>query len=472
MRVPRTADRAGRAGGAGRRRLLVQQGQEGPGREAAAGRAPADPQHPGGSVSAAGDPEDRKRADRPSEEPIPGSGRCYRRRNGRWTRTPREASSTRWPRLTSGRLVEEKAADLGQFGLAAPALEVIIERKDGKTQKLLIGDDSPAGGGSFAKLDGDPRIFTIAVVQQDQPRQDTPGPARQTPADVRRREADAGGVDRQGADHRIRQERPERMADHPAAAAEGRRRRGRGAHPQADRRQDGSRLATEEDDKKAASAFAGASLVGVARVTDAAGTQQLEVRRGQGEELLRAQRASWKEFTKSPATWARALETRAGDFRNKKLFDFGFSDPVWWKSATAPSRPSTRSSPTSGCRGPRRWTLPRSTPLWTSCGNWRPSNSSQRFHDPGIRGHGDLERRQESEKVLISKQGTSASPGARASRRSTRLTPKALEDIQKAFSEIKPYQPPKTEPRRSDGGGRLGFGDLHVFACRQRRSRS
>ena len=35
--------------------------------------------------------------------------------------------------------------------------------KDGKTGKLLIGDDSPTGTGVFAKLDNDPRVFLVAT---------------------------------------------------------------------------------------------------------------------------------------------------------------------------------------------------------------------------------------------------------------------------------------------------------------------
>src|SRR5262245_23034449 len=63
--------------------------------------------------------------------------------------------------LSQDRVVEEKAADLAPFGLAAPAFELRVSSKDGKTQRLLIGDDTPTTGSFFAKLDGDAKIFTI-----------------------------------------------------------------------------------------------------------------------------------------------------------------------------------------------------------------------------------------------------------------------------------------------------------------------
>src|SRR5580704_14950366 len=63
--------------------------------------------------------------------------------------------------LNSERLVEEKAGNLVPYGLDPAKLEVDLSEKDNKTQKLLLGDETPAGNGIYAKLDGDPRVFTI-----------------------------------------------------------------------------------------------------------------------------------------------------------------------------------------------------------------------------------------------------------------------------------------------------------------------
>src|SRR5260370_42140018 len=43
----------------------------------------------------------------------------------------------------------------------SPPLEVIVTKKDGKTEDLLVGDDTPTGGGSFVKLKNDPRVFSV-----------------------------------------------------------------------------------------------------------------------------------------------------------------------------------------------------------------------------------------------------------------------------------------------------------------------
>ena len=63
--------------------------------------------------------------------------------------------------LNSERLVEEKANNLVPYGLDAPKLEVDLSEKDNKTQKLFAGRRTPASNGIYAKLDGDPRVFTI-----------------------------------------------------------------------------------------------------------------------------------------------------------------------------------------------------------------------------------------------------------------------------------------------------------------------
>jgi hypothetical protein len=64
--------------------------------------------------------------------------------------------------LNADRVVEDKASDLKPYGLDDPSVTLDVSLKDGKEQKLLLGDDTPAGGDAYAMLAGDPRIFAIA----------------------------------------------------------------------------------------------------------------------------------------------------------------------------------------------------------------------------------------------------------------------------------------------------------------------
>jgi Domain of unknown function (DUF4340) len=65
-------------------------------------------------------------------------------------------------KLDSQRIVQEKPGDLAAYGLAKPAVEANITTKDGKTSKLLLGDNTPAGSSTFAMVANDPRLFTVS----------------------------------------------------------------------------------------------------------------------------------------------------------------------------------------------------------------------------------------------------------------------------------------------------------------------
>ncbi len=62
-------------------------------------------------------------------------------------------------------------------------------------------------------------------------------------------------------------------------------------------------------------------------MTDAGGTQTLEVRRDKDKNVF-AKSSAVEGVYKTSADLADALEKGVDDFRNKKLFDFGFSDPT------------------------------------------------------------------------------------------------------------------------------------------------
>lgn len=63
--------------------------------------------------------------------------------------------------VTADRLVEDKARDLKLFGLSQPSITVEIGAK-GKRLELEFGDDTPTGGDVYAMLDGAPKIFAVA----------------------------------------------------------------------------------------------------------------------------------------------------------------------------------------------------------------------------------------------------------------------------------------------------------------------
>jgi hypothetical protein len=77
--------------------------------------------------------------------------------------------------------------------------------------------------------------------------------------------------------------------------------------------------------KQVASAFARATTIASAKVTDPSGTQELQVRKS--KDTYYAKSSVVDGIFKVDAGLGQALGKTLDDFRNKKLFDFGFRDP-------------------------------------------------------------------------------------------------------------------------------------------------
>jgi hypothetical protein len=80
------------------------------------------------------------------------------------------------------------------------------------------------------------------------------------------------------------------------------------------------------DAKKTDASFASGQRVAAAKVSDAAGTQTLEVHKNKDDYY--AQSSVVRGIYKISADLGKQLEKPLDDFRNKKIFDFGFSDPT------------------------------------------------------------------------------------------------------------------------------------------------
>src|SRR3954453_7835226 len=224
--------------------------------------------------------------------------------------------------LNADKVIEEKADDLKPYGLADPTLTVQVKRKDGKTDEVLIGNDTPTGSGAYAKLAKDPRVFTIATFVKtglDKRPDDlrdkrlvTFDQDKLTRVDLQAKgQTVEFGKDAQNEWHIVKP-RPLR-ADSSAVNA------------LLDKLRDAKMDLTSPED--AAKAFAGAARVATATVTDAGGTYTLEVRKDKDKNYY-AKSSAVDGVYKVAADVGDALDKGLDDFRNKKVFDFGFSDPI------------------------------------------------------------------------------------------------------------------------------------------------
>lgn len=227
--------------------------------------------------------------------------------------------------LTWDALVEEKSANLADFGLVSPALEVEMTDDAGKRTTMAVGDENPTGSAFFAKIAGDPRIFTIFNSTKssfDKTAQDLRDKRLLTfdSSKLVRVELNAKGQAIEfGKNNQNEWQilRPRPLRADSLQVDELVRKLG-------DARMDTS--TSEEDAKKAPSLFASGSPLATARVTDASGTQTLEVRKSKDDYYARSSAVAG--VFKISADAGQAVAKTLDDFRNKKLFDFGFDDPA------------------------------------------------------------------------------------------------------------------------------------------------
>ena len=228
-------------------------------------------------------------------------------------------------------------------------------KKDGKTTDVLVGDETPTGSGSYAKLSNDPRVFTIASYVKsnlDKTSNDLRDKRLLTFDSDKLTRVDLRG---QGAEHRIRQEQPERLADPEAQAAARGRLAGGGTDPQAEGRQDGHHGVGGGRQEGGSGVCRRHARWRVATVTDAGGTQELEVRKDDDKNYYAKSSVRGGRSTRFRTIWATGWTRTWTTFRNKKLFDFGWNDPTKVEIQTGTSRQPTRRAAINGCRAPSRW---------------------------------------------------------------------------------------------------------------------
>ena len=225
--------------------------------------------------------------------------------------------------VASDRVVEDKASDVSAYGLKAPSLEVDITIKAGKTSKLKIGDDTPTNSGAYAMLEGDPRVFTVASYVKsglDKSVNDL--------RDKRLLTFDQDKLSRvelvaKKQDMEFGRDKDQWQIVKPKPL----RADGLQVEELIRKLKDAKMDLTvsDEDAKKAASGFASGTPVATVKATDASGTQQLEVRKNKDDYYAKS--SAVDGVHKVTADLGTGLDKGLDDFRNKKLFDFGFNDP-------------------------------------------------------------------------------------------------------------------------------------------------
>lgn len=338
--------------------------------------------------------------------------------------------------LNSERVVEDKASDLQKFGLAPPAVEVDVSEKDNKTQKVLFGDNTPAGGAVYAMLAGDPRVFTVYSYSKnsvDKTLNDwrdkrllTANPDKISRIElIRKNQTIEFG--RNKDEWQILQPKPLRADNSQVSQL---------IRTLTDARMD--LTGSSADAKAIASAFAHAAPVATAKLTDESGTQDLEVRKNKDDYYAKSSLVEGEYKVSSDL--GTALDKSLDDFRNKKLFDFGFDDPNKIELHL----------------GSKAYYLTRSGDDWWSNGKKMDPGtvqtlvaklrdlSASKFVDSGFKNPAAVEATVTSndnkrvEKVLISKSGNDYIAERENQPELYQINSSTVDDLQKAADDMKP----------------------------------
>ena len=227
--------------------------------------------------------------------------------------------------VTADEVVEDKTADFAKYGLANPGLHVTVQTKKGKTDQIEFGDDVPAGSLVYARLANSPKVYAVSSSVKsslDKSANDLRDKRLLTfdTNNLTRLELASGRSDVEfgksnGNDWQI--VRPQQFRADNFQVEELLRKL-------TDAKMDLS--VSADTGSKLNASYATALPLTDVKVTDASGTQTLEVRKSKDDYYARS--SATAGAYKISSDLGKELEKKPDDFRNKKIFDFGFSDPT------------------------------------------------------------------------------------------------------------------------------------------------
>jgi Domain of unknown function (DUF4340) len=225
--------------------------------------------------------------------------------------------------VSGDRIVEDKASNLSAYGLNAPSLEVDITGKGGKVSKLEIGDDTPTNSGSYAMLSGDPRVYTVASYVKtglDKSSNDLRDKRLLTFDQDKLSRVELVGK-KQDIEFGRDKDQWQIVKPKPLRAD------GLQVDEMLRKLKDAKMDLTLSDDdaKKAAAAYAAGTPVASVKLTDPSGTQQIDIRKNKDDYYAKSSVVAG--VFKATPELGMGVDKSLDDFRNKKLFDFGFNDP-------------------------------------------------------------------------------------------------------------------------------------------------
>ena len=178
-----------------------------------------------------------------------------------------------------------------------------------------------------------------------------------------------------------------------------------------------------------------------AKVTDASGTQQLEIRKNKEDYFAKS--TAVEGVYKVAKDLGEGLDKNVEDLRNRKLFDFGFNDPTRIDIRDGANSVSLTKSGDDWTRGGKKLDSPG---VQSAIDKLRDLSSikflTTGFTEPVFEATVVSSGGKRTEKVLISKNGNSWIARRDGEPALYELDGKAVEELQQALAAIKEAAPP------------------------------
>jgi hypothetical protein len=341
--------------------------------------------------------------------------------------------------LDSERLVDDRATDLQRYGLAQPSFELDVTEKDNKTHRLLLGDDTPAGNASYAALAGDSRVFTIPSYKKSSLEKGLSDLRDKRLLTVNADKVSRIEITGKNGDIEFGRNKDQWQILKPKPMRADSSLVGDLASKLTDARMDlsGSDSSAKESD----SAFAHGTSVATVKVTGESATEQLQLRKN--KDIYYAKSSVVDGAYKIESGLADAVNKKLDDFRNKKLFDFGYTDPSKIEIRT-PSKTHAL------LRGGQDWwdngKKIDASAIESLISNLRDL-SAEKFVDSGfttpeIEATITSQDGKSTERVQISKSGSTYIAKRENDPSLYQLTGTSVDDLSKSVDAIKPAAPP------------------------------
>jgi hypothetical protein len=224
--------------------------------------------------------------------------------------------------LDAERVIATSGANLQNYGLSTPAVEIDVAEKNHAEQKLLFGDTTPTGDSAYAMVGGDPRVFTTYFFHKSDlnkslndlrdTRLVTADPDKMSRIDFIRGKDEIDFDRNSRGNWQIEKPGPYRAdtisVDSLADALSG-------VHMEL----------TGEGSQNPDAGFAKGTSIATAKISAPVGNQTLEIRKSGDHYYAKSSVAPGAYLI--DAAIADSLKKNLDDYRNKTVFDFSYNEP-------------------------------------------------------------------------------------------------------------------------------------------------